>query len=219
MNYMLDMNAADALLRSISVVAIADTYQPDAIYRDLVNRRIMPDGSEIDKSIQGFGGCDMRYKNGMYITVNQQRVIIGNEYNEPLKTCVNDEVHVLAAKFVKAYSDVSYRAIGLNCTISLQHNDPLRWMTQKFLRAKPPPENISLVPRFMIKTDRAELALAFEPGVELRNGRQTHFVSVDCNHHHGGPFKTDVDMLRTVTDWRGMRDTVLSRLGEVLKLE
>lgn len=213
------MDAADARLRSISVVAIADAYQPDVIYGDLVSGKIVPDRPEIDKSVQAFGGCDVRYKSGMHVTVNQQRASIGNEYNESFKEYLNDEVHVFAAKFVKAYSNVSYRAIGLNCTISLPHNEPLRWMTQKFLKAKSPPTDISMVPQFIIKTDGTMLALAFEPGEELHNGHPKRFVGVDCNHHYGGPFKTDTDMLHIVTDWRGTRDTILTKLEEVLELD
>ena len=210
---------ADARLRGISVVTIADTYQPDAIYGDLVSGKIMPDRPEIDKSIQVFGGCDVRYKSGMHVTVNQQRVSIGNEYNESFKEYLNDEVHVFAAKFVKTYSNVSYRAIGLNCTISLPHKEPLRWMTRRFLKAKSPPANISMVPQFMIKTDGAMLSLAFGPGEELHNVHPKRFVGVDCNHHYGGPFKTGDDMLRIVTNWPDTRDTILAKLGEVLELE
>lgn len=213
------MQAADAWLRNISVVTVANTYLPDVIYRDLVNGRIMPDRSEILQSTQVLGECNVRYSNGIHIAVNQQRVTIGNDYNEQFKQCLNDEVHTLAAKFVKTYNDVSYRAIGLNCTISLQHNNPLRWMTRKFLKVKSPPKNISMVPRFVIKTDDAELVLAFTSVEAMDQGQRKRFVAVDCNHHHGGPFKTDADILRTVMGWRDTRDTILSGLGEVLELE
>lgn len=213
------MHAADALLRSISVVTIADAYRPDVIYKDLVNGRIIPDGSKIDQSVQTSGGCEVLYSNGMRIAVNPRQAIIGKGYDEPLKECLNDEVHSLAAEFIKMRDDVVYRAVGLNCTIVLPHNDPLRWMTQKFLKAKAPSANVSMTPQFAIKTDKAVLLLAFASVEEPRNGDAKRFVGVDCNHHHSGPFKTDADVLRTVADWRGTRDTVLSRFGEVLDLE
>ena len=213
------MQAADAWLRNISVVIVANTYQPDVIYRDLVNCKIMPSKSEIVQSTQVPGGCDARYSNGMYIAVNQQRVAISNDYDEPFEQCLNDEVHTLAAEFVKTYNDVSYRAIGLNCIISLQHSNPLRWMTRKFLKAKSLPSDVSMVPRFGIKTDDGGLALAFASAETTDHGRRKRFVTVDCNHHHGGPFNTDADILRTVKGWQDTRDTILSRLGEVLGLE
>lgn len=213
------MQAADAWLQNISVVLVANTYQPDVIYRDLVNGRIMPDRSEIAQSIQVPGGCDVRYSNGMYIAVNQQRVTITNDYDELFEQCLNEEVHTLAAEFVKTYNDVSYQAIGLNCTISLKHSNPLRWMTRKFLKAKSLSNNVSMVPRFVIKTADAELVLAFTSAESMDHGRRKRFVAVECNHHHGGPFKTDADILRTVMGWRDTRDTILSRLGEVLELE
>lgn len=213
------MQAADALLRSISVVTVASTYRSDVIYRDLINGRMMPDRSEIVQSGQVPGACDVRYSNGVRITVNQQRVSIGNEYDEPLKECLNDEVHTLAAEFVKAYSDMAHQAVGLNCSIILPHNDPLRWMTQKFLKAKSPPTNVSMVPRFAIKTGKAVLSLEFASVEESHNGQRKRFVGVDCNHHYGGPFKTNADMLHIVKGWRDTRDTVLLRLGEVLELE
>lgn len=213
------MNAANAWLRGISVVTVANAYQSDVIYRDLVNSRIMPDRSEIVQSIQVPGGCEVRYSNGMHIAVNPQRASIGKEYNEMFKECLNDEVHALAAEFVKAYSDVSYQAIGLNCTISLQHGNPPLWMTRKFLKVKSPPANISMVPQFTIKTDGAMLSLAFASGEELLNGQRKRFVGVDCNHHFGGPFKTNADILSIVMGWRDTRDTILSKLEEVLELE
>ena len=213
------MDVANAWLRSISVVAIADTYQPDAIYRDLVNGKIMPSKQEIDRSIQMHGGCDVVYKNGMRITVDQQRASINKEYNESFKEYLNDEVHTLAAEFVKTYSDVPYRAIGLNCTISLPHNNPLRWMTRKFLKAKSLPTNISMVPQFTIKTDRAVLLLMFASVEESHSGQRKRFVGVDCNHHYCGPFKTNADILRIVMGWQDTRDTILASLGEVMELE
>lgn len=213
------MNAADAQLRGISVVIVANAYSPDVVYRDLVNSRIMPAGSKIVQSSQAIGGCEVGYGNGVYITVNTQRASIGKEYNEPLKDFLNDEVYTLAAEFVKAYNDMSYHAVGLNCTISLPHDDPLRWLTRKFLKAKSPPANVSMVPQFAIKTDGAILLLALTSGEESRNGQQKHFVGVNCNYHFDGPFKADADILRIVTGWRDTRDTILSKLGEMLELE
>lgn len=209
------MQVADARLRVISVVIVADTYNPNMIYKNLVNGEMMPDGSEIVQSSQSLGECDVKYRGGIHIAVNQQRFIIGNDYDELFKEYMNDEVYTLAAEFVKTYSDVSYRAIGLNCTISLQHDEPLRWMTQKFLKTKTPSENTLMAPRFLIKTDDAELALAFIPVEAMDQGQLKPFVAIECNHHHGGPFKADNDILRIVAGWRGTRDTILSRLGEV----
>ncbi len=213
------MQAADARIRSISVVIVANTYQLDAIYRDLVNGKIIPDRSEIVQSGQALGWCDVRYSNGIHITVNQQRVNIVNEYDEVFKQCSNDEVHTLAAEFVRTYGDVSYQAIGLNCVISLPNNDPLHWMTQKFLKTKRPPKNISMVPRFVIKTGKAELGLVFTFGETVDHGQRKQLVAVECNHHHGGPFKTNADILNTVKGWQNTRDTIVSKLEEVLELE
>lgn len=213
------MHATDAWLRGISVVTVADTYRPDIIYKDLVNDTIVPDNSGIVQSIQVPDRCEVRYNNGIRIFVSQQKINIGKEYNEPFEQCLNDEVHVLAAEFVKTYEDVSYRAIGLNCTISLPHNDPPCWMTQKFLKAQSPPANVSMVPRFTIKTNEAELMLAFTSGEEEHNGQRKRFVVIECNHHHNGPFKTNADILNIVTSWQDTRNTILSKIGEVLELE
>lgn len=213
------MHAIDARLRGISVVTVADTYQPDIIYKDLVNDTIVPDNSGIIQSIQWPSGCEVRYNNGIRIVVSQQKINVGKEYNEPFKQCLNDEVHILAAEFVKTYKDVSYRAIGLNCTISLPHNDPLCWMTKKFLKAQSPPANVSMAPRFMIKTKKAELMLAFTPGEGGHDVQRKRFVVIECNCHHNGPFKTNADILNIVTGWQDTRDTILSKLEEVLELE
>ena len=217
-NRSVGMQVADARLRNISVVVVADTYHPDMIYKNLVNGGIMPDRSEIVQSSQVPGECDVKYRGGIHIAVNKQRFIIGNDYNELFKEYMNDEVYALAAEFVKTYSDVPYRAIGLNCTISLQHDDPLRWMTQKFLKTNTPSENTLMAPRFLIKTDDAELTLAFIPVEVMDQGQLKPFVVIECNHHHGGPFTADNDILRIVTGWRDTKDIILSRLGEWLEL-
>lgn len=213
------MKAVEARLHDISVVTVANTHLPDTIYRDLINGSMTPDRLKIIESAQNRDSCYVKYSNGMHVIVNQRRINIGNEYDEPLNECLNDEVHALAAKFVKAYSDVSYQAIGRNCTISLPHNDPLHWMTQKFLKAKSAPKNVSMAPKFIIKTDDAGLVLAFTPYEEPYNGQQRRFVIIECNHHHGGPFKTSDDILRAVMGWQDTRDAILARLGEVLELE
>lgn len=125
----------------------------------------------------------------------------------------------MAAEFVKTYSYMSYPALGLNCPISLHHNDPLRRMTRKFLMAKSPPANISMVSQFAIKTGGAVLSPAFASVGESHNGQQKHFVGVDCNRHYGDLFNTNADILGIVTSWLDTRDTILAGLGEVLELE
>ena len=211
------MGVANAWLHHISVVAIADTYRPDVIHRDLVNGKTVPYKSEIGPVLYMPDVCDVRYTDGMRIVVTPQKATIGKDYDEPFEQCMDAEVHTLAAKFVKTYKGVSYRAIGLNWTISLPHDNPLQWMTRKFLKAaKSLSTNVSMVPQFVIKVDKAEIRLLFKPGEVEHDGQQRSVVVVNCNHQTG-PFKAHTGVLNAVTGWKGARDTVLSSLGAVLK--
>ena len=211
------MSIVNAWLHHISVVVVADTYRPDAIHKYLVSGTIQNE-SEITQSHYVPDVCDVWHHDGTRIAVTAQQANIGKNYNESFEQCTNAEVYTLATKFVEMNKDVSYRAIGLNWTISLPHDNPLQWMTQKFLKdTKSSSTNVSMMPQFVIKTDKADLTLVFKPG-EIRHDNQSKSVVViHCNHHHTVPFKTHTDVLNILTGWKEARDNVLSNLGEVIE--
>lgn len=213
------MGVADAWLHHISVVAVADEYRLDVIHKDVVDGKTIPYRSELGPVLYMPDVCDVRYIDGMRIIVTQQKVTIGKDYDEPFEQFMAAEVYALAAKFVQTYKDVSYRAIGLNWTISLQHDNPFQWMTQKFLKATESlSPNVFMVPQFVIKTDKAEMRLLFKPGEVMHNSQLKNVATVNCNHHTES-FKAHTDVLKAVTGWKEARDDVLSSLKEVLEIK
>lgn len=212
------MRTADAQLRGANVMMVANTYQPATIYRDLVNGVVGPTGCRIVNSIQSLDGCRATYDNAIDISVNPQRLGISKEYREQFALCSNNEVYALAAKFVEAYKLVSYQAIGLNWLIAMSNDDPLQWMTQKFLKVKSQPKDIFMMPQFVVRAGKSVLTLSFKQEISYDGQREPQIV-VDCNYHNGGPFENVADILHMLDGWKNARNIALSKLEDVLGLE
>ena len=205
-----------AWLHMVGVVVTANYHNPSILIKVLVNSKIVPSGWKIVKTISTPAESIVRYDNGINWLVNQQRLDISKEYNVPFVDHVDDSIHDLAEACIKRLPHVPYQNIGLNCAISVPNEDPLQWMTEKFLKTKSYSKDIVMEPRFAIKTGEAILNLDFTGGIEQRDGKQVGSVFVLCNHRFAGPFKSSDDMIQVLSGWKDT-SIIADMLNEVLE--
>ena len=205
-------------LHTISVVITANYHNPSILNNDfLVNNRIVPSDWEVDEAVSTPAVSVVRYKNGINWLVDQQRLDISKEYSIQFENHDDGEIHGLAASYVRMLKHVPYQSIGLNCVVSVANEDPLQWMTKKFLSAKSYSEDVVMVPRFLIKTDGALLNLGFGESSPQFNSTHAKSVIIQCNYHFDGPFESVEDMTKILSGWRDAKSIITSRLSEALK--
>ncbi len=205
-------------LHSVTVVVIAKFHNPSILNRDfLANNNIVDSKWETVETISTPAVSMIQYDNGIKWLVDQQILDISKNYNVPFTDEHEDEIHRLAASYIKKLPHVSYQAIGLNCVVSIENNEPLQWMTQKFLKSEQLDNNIEMIPRFIIKTDKATLNLNFRWKTMRRGDKKTPSVVIDCNLHHDGPFDSVESMEHVLTGWGRAKNIIESKLNEILE--
>ena len=205
-------------LHSVSVVVIAQFHNPSILNKDfLANNEIVDRKWNTTETISTPAVSVIQYNNGIRWMADQERLDISKEYNMPFTDEQEDRTHHLAASYVQKIPHVPYRAIGLNCVVSIEKREPLQWITREFLKPERLCSNMEMIPRFIIKTDKATLNLSFGGKTVLRNGKETPSIVIDCNLHHGGPFASVEDMRRVLPGWEHVKNNIASKLNEILE--
>lgn len=212
--------ADNVRLRRVGVVVTANFYNPSIHNNDfLVNNSIVPDDWDVleGEAVSTPAVSVIKYKNGIQWIVDQQRLDIGKDYDMPFHDPVDDEMHRRVASYVKVLPHVPYKDVGLNCVVSIANDDPLQWMTQKFLKPEPHLKNIGMVPQFVMNLDDSVLNFSFGDGTAQHDGKMTKSIIIDCNHHFTGPFDSNDHLQSIVLGWSGTKNIIETKLTEVLK--
>ena len=208
----------DMRLHKVGVVITAEFYNPSMLNKDfLINNKVIPNDWTEDQTMSTPIVSVIKFDNGIQWVVDQQRLDISKECDAPFGGHMDDELHRCAASYIKILPHVPYQSIGLNCVVSIADENPLQWMTHKFLKSELHFQDINLVPRFVIKVNDMVLNFAFGDGTALRDGRKTRSVIVDCNCHFSGPFSSNKDMQFILHGWKDTKSIIASKLNEVLK--
>lgn len=205
-------------LHSTSVVVIAKFHNPSILNKDfLAKNNITEKEWQAVETISTPAVSTVRYDNGITWTVDQERLGIRKKYDMPFIDEQKDELHKLAASYIQELRHVPYQAIGLNCVLSIENKEPLQWMTQKFLKAEQQYNDMWMMPRFIIKTDKGMLNLVFGEKTMNRGGKETSSIVIDCNLHQGGPFDSLKDIRCALHEWKDVKNIVESKLNEILE--
>lgn len=207
----------DIRLERVGVVVTANFYNPSIHNNDfLVNNNIVPNEWDVVETVSTPAVSVIKYRNGIQWVVDQRRLDISKDYDMPFQDQIDNEMHRLVASYVKVLPHVPYKDVGFNCRVSIANDDPLQWMTAKFLKIKSHSKDISLVPRFMIKIDDSILNLSFNNRIAQPGGKMTKSVIIDCNHHFSGPFSFN-DLQNILSGWENTKKIIATRLAEVLR--
>ena len=205
-------------LHSVGVVITAEFHNPSILNPGfLVSEKIVPTEWIIKEAITTKTLARIKYSNGIQWTVDQQRLEITEKCDLLLQEHNSSQIHDLARLYVEKLPHVPYRGLGLNCIVSIIHEEPRRWLTQQFLKASSLSEKLYMAPRFTMDMEEAILNLNF--GYERMSHDKSspaNSVIIDCNLHHDGPF--DPASLRDKIDrWTDRQKKIASVLDDILE--
>lgn len=203
-------------LHSVSVVITAESHNPSILNKDfLVTEGIVPKEWAVRETIITPAASKVQYANGIRWLVDQQRLEISRELDVEFHEYADNQIHDLAVSYVKKLPYVPYRSLGLNCTVSVMREDPLQWLTDRFLSVDLPDVKIHMMPRFTIGLDDAVLNLLINGSDVVRDGNNKSSVVIDCNLHNAGPFKAD-SLCDAMRRWANSQNRIAVVLGKIL---
>ena len=131
----------------------------------------------------------MRYENEIQWTVDQSRLTVTEKCESPFRR--DYVVYELVNAYLAKLPHVSYRSLGLNYVVSTKHDNPARWLTQRFLKpgawVEGKPDIVGLKPNFAVDAGDATCNLMLSDGsIQNPEGGQEKAVIINGNMHHAG---------------------------------
>ena len=176
---------------------------------------LVPKEWDVSESVITPMASAIQYGNGVRWVVDQQRLEISREHDIPFRKHTQNQIYDLAVSYVKKLPHIPYRGLGLNYVVSIMHEDPLQWLTNRFLHIDIPDVELYMMPRFTTRLDDMTLNLSLGRGNVRREGTPTSSVVIDCNLHNDGPFKVD-PLCDTICRWSDDQDRIATVLGKIL---
>ena len=213
------MNDHQFWLHSVSVVVTAKYHNPSVLNPGFLEQnRIVPKEWEVDEAFTTPPLSIIGYQEGILWNLDQSTLTV-------TENCSPDQnefkVHAQVSEYVKTLPHVPYQGLGLNCVLSLNRSDPVKWLTQRFLRSGPWRRGkysaLGMVPKFVFPVGNAICNLTMSPGlVQPEENVNQNAVIASSNLHHDGPF--DADTLReTIACWPEKHRGVVSAVRTLLR--
>lgn len=188
---------ANITLRSLSVVILAEYHNPSILNTNfVVSNDIVNKEWRTVETVTTPGLSILKYDNGVQLAMNPNRLSISVELDERLHEHHNNEIYHIAIKYVNTLPHISYRSLGLNCILQITQDEPLKWLTERFLNADSYNDGLYMLPKFIKDLGENKIGLDFN----YQNTSDENSIVIDCNSHHIGPF-TSSSLCQKIEEW------------------
>ena len=212
------MNDHQFWLHSVSVVVTANFHNPSVLNPGFLEQnKIVPHEWEVDEAITTPPLSIVGYQEGILWNLDQTTLTV-------TENCLpgQDEfrVHAQVSEYVKTLPHVPYQGLGLNCVLSFDKDDAVKWLTQRFLKVGPWRKGkysaLRMAPKFVFPVGNAICNLTLNPGlVHPEENVNQEAVIASSNLHHNGPFGSE-SLRETIADWPEKYGEVISALRALL---
>lgn len=199
-------------LETVSVVVTAEYHNPSILNADfLKSHNIVPTDWTVAETLTTPALSVVKYANGVEWNVDQSRLIVAE--TKGLAFGHASECHQLMTKYLGVLPHVPYRALGLNCRVSVFQDAPRRWLVDRFganwLRNDAQVRGTKLTVAL-----EAEAAIC---NVTLDGAKRNEqpCVVADCNLHHESLL--DVRALQdAIAQWPARSQFIVAALDRLL---
>jgi len=195
-------------LHWVNVVILAKFHNPSILNPDFLERNnIVPAEWKAIEVLTTPAFATVKYERNVVFILDQERLEIRKECD----TFKDDyEVHEFASKYVTILPHVTYQSVGLNWQISIEKEEPERFLTERFINSEALKESKSELLQSSIKlsfkADDAVCNLDFTPGKAKIPGKDIYnAIIINANFHHQGPFSSD-QIVAIITQWKDRED-------------
>ena len=210
--------ASDLLLRSVSVVILADVHNPSILNPNFLKQEgIVTEEWKISETVTTPPFSFITYDNGIRLTVDPQKFIIIEKCNFNIQEKYTGHIHKIARRYVEKLPHVSYYSLGLNCAVSFMHKDPKQWITKRFLKSNFK-SGLYMTPKFSMEFDGHVLNLEIISGSMSNNQNAAHdSIRIRCNIHHD--ISNSVMLCDHMKRWNDIQKKITDVLYEIVGSE
>ena len=172
-----------------------------------------PNGVEVSQAVNIPPLSIVSYSNGIEWSLDRSRLAV----KEECAASFQDSYQTLPAivRFLQTLHYVPYQGLGLNWFVSIDVDEPHRWLTERFLASgawdNAYAKKMSMFPKFSIALDGAQLNIAFAEQIDVGDGASQSIV-MDCNMHHQGPLSVP-DLCTAINDWEMRQNSLIQALN------
>ena len=206
------------LLRSVSVVVIAQSHNPSILTPDFLrSEEIVPSEWEVAEAVSLPPVSFVRFQNGIQWVLDDSRLNVTENCSSSFQDLY--EIHQSVSKYLSRLPHVPYRDLGLNWSVSIELANPDKWLTRQFLKPGPWDQDIlhpiRMIPKFILTYDDVVLNVAFSGQVTPPRS-STAEVVVQCNVHHDGPHNA-AELREAIGKWNIHQKTIIDAMNILLR--
>jgi hypothetical protein len=203
-------------LLNTSVVILAQEHNPTILHPAfLAAQRIVPaDWQVADKPLCTPAFSIARYNNGISFTVESNRFVVTEE--KPAGKPGESMIAAIAVLYAETLPHVRYKALGVNFNGYCLHQEPERFVIERFLKAGPWNDEVrpmkALGSRFVYDVEDAVLRFGLDGGQVRREEQSQPAILISGNFHSELPGEKPLEAIR---DLAGRWATRLARFGSL----
>ena len=211
----------DYQMLSVSVVI---TPEPDARFNTehmtpeiLEERQIVPFDWSYSRFRQREAALSsIQYKNSLIWEVRPRGLLIEQRIDEPPHSLKEDyQVHTLAERYLRSFSETAYGPFGLNCIISLPVEDPTAFLIERFFPWLVD-EGVKVVPNFFLSIGEGTCKIECSPGSVTVGGEENPCVLFDANTEFP-PASTIDKMVEQLNRWKDVESRIITTIDTLLR--
>ncbi|MBI4776686.1 MAG: hypothetical protein HY788_21325 [Deltaproteobacteria bacterium] len=205
-------------LHWVNVVILAEFHNPSILNPDfLKGKKVVPQDWQVAENLITPAFASVKFVAGVSFFVDRERLEIKQECGGDFLE--NYYIYDLASKYVKLLPYVRYTTMGLNWQVSIEKEEPEKYITNTFVNCKPFRDSrldilsSSVNISFEVRNTLCNLNLV--PGRAKVASREYSAVIANVNFHHKGPFSHQ-EINRRVKQWRAREDYIRKMLPKLL---
>ena len=213
------------MLTTFSIVVAASHHNPTLLNPDFLRTQIsVLGGVEVDNVITTPPFSSVKYKNGLSITVEPEKlqVLQMMEGKSPEDSLVPE----VASRYVETLPHVKYTAVGINWIGYVKQDNPATWIRGRFLAngvwSHKPYDVAAMGIRLSYDVDSGKCNLAISDG-QVRKNEQAPFaaMNINVNYHYDlkDKYPNNKDVVGIINKWSERQKHFEKLLVDVLDLE
>ena len=212
------MKKTSHIVLSANVVVLAQYNNPSILNPDFLKiNKIVDKNWDVAETITTTPFSQTRFKNGITVTVDNERLNITQEINGDYPE--SSPIYGIASGYLKILEHIKYRAMGLNWNIFVPTTEPGPWLIDHFLKkssipkSSPALEGLNLTMKFNFSGNTINFQLAPET-IAFAGKTPIDAIRVRTNTHYDT--KSTSEILETLTTWKETQQFIKKQINKLI---
>lgn len=211
------------ILHWVNVIIRAEYHNPSILNPDfLTTKSIVPSDWKATEVLTTPAFALVKYPEDVVFILDRERLQIKKDCQNSFQE--DYSIHDFASQYVFTLPHVRYTALGFNWHISMEIDDPAKWIIQRFLNPDSWNQSgsklIGSSVKLSFEVNNAVCNVDFKHGkAKIKNEEFRPAIIVNANFHHQGPSSPEeINML--ITNWKErenyLRELLPKLIGKIV---